>query len=100
MERLDKFLCDSGVGTRSQVKAILKSGRVAVDGKPEKDSSRKIDPNTQTITLDGEVHASDEPMPTAPVFQSPFSGVCHMLATILMQRPHMTATRGYSVSSI
>ena len=55
MERLDKFLCDSGVGTRSQVKAILKSGRVAVDGKPEKDSSRKIDPNTQTITLDGEV---------------------------------------------
>ena len=55
MERLDKFLCDSGVGTRSQVKVILKSGRVAVDGKPEKDSSRKIDPNTQTITLDGEV---------------------------------------------
>ena len=55
MERLDKFLCDSGVGTRSQVKVILKSGRVAVDGKPEKDSSRKIDPNTQIITLDGEV---------------------------------------------
>ena len=55
MERLDKFLCDSGVGTRSQVKAILKAGRVAVDGKPERDNSRKIDPNTQTITLDGEV---------------------------------------------
>ncbi len=55
MERLDKFLCDSGVGTRSQVKAILKAGRVAVDGKPEKDNSRKIDPQTQTITLDGEV---------------------------------------------
>ena len=55
MERLDKFLCDSGVGTRSQVKVILKSGRVAVDGKVEKDNSRKVDPNTQTITLDGEV---------------------------------------------
>ena len=55
MERLDKFLCDSGVGTRSQVKAILKAGRVAVDGKPEKDNGRKIDPATQTITLDGEV---------------------------------------------
>ena len=55
MERLDKFLCDSGVGTRSQVKAILKAGRVAVDGKPEKDNSRKVDPKTQTITLDGEV---------------------------------------------
>lgn len=55
MERLDKFLCDSGVGTRSQVKLILKSGRVAVDGKPEKDGSRKIDPASQEIVLDGEV---------------------------------------------
>ena len=55
MERLDKFLCDSGAGTRSQVKAILKNGRVAVDGKPEKDGGRKIDPQSQTVTLDGEV---------------------------------------------
>ena len=54
MERLDKFLCDSGVGTRSQVKAILKSGRVAVDGKTERDNSRKIDPKVNTVTLDGE----------------------------------------------
>ena len=55
MERLDKFLCDSGAGTRSQVKAILKAGRVAVDGKVEKDNGRKIDPKIQTVTLDGEV---------------------------------------------
>ena len=54
MERLDKFLCDSGAGTRSQVKQILKSGRVTVDGKPEKDGSRKIDPDAQVICLDGE----------------------------------------------
>ena len=53
MERLDKFLCDSGAGTRSQVKQILKSGRVTVDGKPEKDNSRKIDPRTQQVCLDG-----------------------------------------------
>ena len=55
MERLDKFLCDSGVGTRSQVKVILKSGRVTVDGIAERDSSRKIDPHKQTVCLDGEV---------------------------------------------
>ena len=55
MERLDKFLCDSGVGTRSQVKAILKSGRVTVDGKPEKDSGRKVEPGKQVICLDGEI---------------------------------------------
>ena len=54
MERLDKFLCDSGVGTRSQVKLILNSGRVTVDGKPEKDPGKKIDPGKQHICLDGE----------------------------------------------
>ena len=57
MERLDKFLCDSGIGTRSQVKAILKSGRVTLDGKAEKDNSRKIDPNVHVICLDGQVLA-------------------------------------------
>lgn len=55
MERLDKFLCDSGAGTRSQVKLILKAGRVTVDGTVERDNSRKIDPNTQIVTLDGEI---------------------------------------------
>ena len=54
MDRLDKFLCGSGAGTRSQVKLILKAGRVTVDGAVEKDGSRKIDPDTQAVTLDGE----------------------------------------------
>lgn len=54
MERLDKFLCDSGAGTRSQVKAILKAGRVTVDGVPERDGSRKIDPDALTVALDGQ----------------------------------------------
>ena len=49
MERLDKFLCDSGVGTRSQVKLILKAGRVTVDGAVERDNSRKVDPQKQNI---------------------------------------------------
>ncbi|MBQ2927796.1 MAG: rRNA pseudouridine synthase [Oscillospiraceae bacterium] len=54
MERLDKFLSDSGAGTRSQVKLLLKAGRVSVDGKTEKDGSKKIDPARQVIALDGE----------------------------------------------
>ena len=54
MVRLDKFLCDSGVGTRSQVKAILKAGRVTVDGAVELDNGRKIDPQAQEIACDGE----------------------------------------------
>jgi 16S rRNA pseudouridine516 synthase len=54
MERLDKFLCDSGVGTRSQVKLILKAGRITVDGTVIRDNSMKIDPQKQAICLDGE----------------------------------------------
>ncbi len=53
MIRLDKFLCDSGAGTRSQVKIMLKAGRVAVDGRLEADPGRKVDPKKQQITLDG-----------------------------------------------
>ena len=55
MERLNKFLSDSGIGTRSQVKAILKAGRVTVDGAVERDNGRKIDPRTQEIRCDGEI---------------------------------------------
>lgn len=54
MIRLDKFLCDSGAGSRSQVKLLLKAGRVTVDGTPERDNGRKVDPDTQVIALDGE----------------------------------------------
>ena len=55
MERLDKFLCDSGVGTRSQVKLILKSGRVCCNGLPVTDGSMKIDPDKTEVCLDGEI---------------------------------------------
>ena len=55
MERLDKFLTNAGIATRSQVKAILKTGRVRVDGRPVKDGAAKLDPERQTVTLDGEV---------------------------------------------
>lgn len=53
MERLDKYLCDCGVGSRSQVKSILKAGRVTVDGTAERDNGRKIDPATAQVCVDG-----------------------------------------------
>lgn len=53
MQRLDKFLCDCGVGSRSQVKEILKAGRVSIDGATERDSAKKVDPDKQEILLDG-----------------------------------------------
>ena len=53
MERLDKILCNSGAGSRSQVKAILKAGRVQVDGVVEHDGARKVDTGVQAVMLDG-----------------------------------------------
>lgn len=52
MERLDKFLCDAGIGTRSQVKAVLKAGRVTVCGAVIRDGSVKTDGNN--VCVDGE----------------------------------------------
>ena len=54
MERLDKFLVECGVGSRSQVKGILKSGAVTVDGIPQKDGALKIDPSAQQILYAGQ----------------------------------------------
>ena len=53
MIRLDKFLSDSGTGTRSQVKVFLKGGRVTVDGVLTRDGSLKVDPRISEICLDG-----------------------------------------------
>ena len=53
MIRLDKFLCDCDAGTRSQVKNILKAGRVTVDGVPVRDGSVKVEPQRQQVCLDG-----------------------------------------------
>ena len=53
MERLDKFLCSCTAYTRSQIKQVLKAGRVTVDGVPARDGSMKID--SQRVCLDGEM---------------------------------------------
>ena len=80
MERLDKFLCDSGAGTRSQVKQILKSGRVTVDGKTERDNSRKIDPQCNTVCLDGEVLGGSRRV--VIMLNKPSGFVTHLLYSI------------------
>ena len=54
MERLDKFLVECGVGSRSQVKNILKSGAVTVNGIAQRDGAAKIDPSTQEILYAGQ----------------------------------------------
>ena len=53
--RLDKVLSDLGLGSRRDLKAMIKSGRVAVDGQVERHADRKLDPLQSRITLDGEL---------------------------------------------
>lgn len=51
--RLDKFLCDMGIGTRSEVKGLLKKGQVFVNGIVQKSPDVKINPETDKITFQG-----------------------------------------------
>lgn len=51
--RLDKFLCENGCGTRSQVKQLVKQGRVCVNGIPCKTADLKIAENSDTVSVDG-----------------------------------------------
>lgn len=53
MIRLDKYLSLMQVGTRTQIKALCKSGRVTVDGKIIKNSDEKIDENNVDVRVDG-----------------------------------------------
>ena len=54
MMRLDKFLCEMGVGTRSEVKAYLKKGQVSVNGETIKKPEVKIDENKDAICFQGQ----------------------------------------------
>jgi len=51
--RLDKYLADMGVGTRQEVKALIRKGRVAVDGITAKAPELKVDPDEAQVTVDG-----------------------------------------------
>lgn len=53
MQRLDQYLAQAGVGTRSQLKPILKAGRVQVDGVTVRDGGMKLEPAHSSVTLDG-----------------------------------------------
>lgn len=50
--RLDKFLCDCEIGTRSEVKQYIKKGRVRINDNPVKDSSVKITLGEDIVKFD------------------------------------------------
>ena len=52
--RLDKYLVACAVGSRTEVKNFLKSGRVTVNDKKEKSAKLKINEETDKICFDGQ----------------------------------------------
>lgn len=52
--RLDKFLADMGIGTRSQVKSLLKKGQITVNGALIKQPEFKISPKDDKVCYNGE----------------------------------------------
>ncbi|HGQ3102567.1 TPA: pseudouridine synthase [Streptococcus pneumoniae] len=58
--RLDKFLVACAVGSRTEVKNLLKAGRVTVNGKKEKSSKLQIDEKIDEIRFDGQVLEYEE----------------------------------------
>ena len=57
MIRLDKLLSHARFGSRTQVKELIKKGRVALDGAVCRDSSRNVE--LEAVTVDGKpVHVA------------------------------------------
>jgi len=53
MLRLDKFLCDAGIGSRSQVKVFLKQGLIKVNGEIIKRPEFKVEEEQDSVTFQG-----------------------------------------------
>ena len=52
--RLDKFLADSGIGTRAEVKKLIQKGMVQINGGKAKKPEQKVDPQTDAVEFAGE----------------------------------------------
>lgn len=51
--RLDKFLADQGLASRKELREIIRSGRVSVNGSAVKSADWKVDPENDQICFDG-----------------------------------------------
>lgn len=53
--RLDKYLSECGIGSRKEMKGLVKGGAVTVDGVPVQKSDIHIDENTAAVTVNGKL---------------------------------------------
>lgn len=53
--RLDKFLAEVGLGSRKEVKQLIKKGHIRVNQKIEKSDKKQIDPEKDQVDYQGEI---------------------------------------------
>ena len=53
--RIDKFLTELGIGSRSEVKKMIKTGQITVNGIPVKKAELQIDETKDVVTYQGKV---------------------------------------------
>ena len=58
--RIDKFLTEVGLGTRREVKKLLKTGQIAVNGVPVKKPEEKIKETEDIVTYQGKTLSYQE----------------------------------------
>ena len=56
-ERLQKVMAHAGVASRRASEELIKQGRVAVNGQVVTELGTKVDPQRETITVDGKALA-------------------------------------------
>lgn len=54
MQRLDKLLSEAGVASRKDLKAMIRAGRVTVDGQTVKSPELKVDEQSAEVRVDGQ----------------------------------------------
>ena len=55
MIRLDKFLSEMGLGTRSEVKKLIKTGQIAINGTVAAKPETKVDTDADEVSVDGRI---------------------------------------------
>lgn len=55
MLRIDKFLHDMNIGTRTQIRKLIRDGQISVNGEAVRSGRVKIDPDQDEVQLSGEV---------------------------------------------
>lgn len=53
LQRIDKILSSQGIASRSEIKQLIKAGRITANGTVVRRPEEKYDPENSTLTLDG-----------------------------------------------